>query len=156
MIASMVKKIIGNSPAGGPEAYAGDVSAWEAWDLLTDDKSAVLVDVRTQAEWDYVGRPDLSKLDKSVNLVPWKTYPEMALNNHFVADIGAIGVGRETAILLLCRSGQRSADAATALTAAGYSACYNVVDGFEGPRDQHGHRGTSHGWKALDLPWKQG
>ena len=155
MIASMVKKIIGTNPAAGIQAYAGDISAWQAWDMLTDDGAAVLVDVRTLAEWQFVGRPDLAKLGKTVTLVPWVNYPDMARNPNFIADVEVTGAGREAPILLLCRSGQRSAHAAMALTAAGFSTCYNIIDGFEGHHDAHGHRGANHGWKALDLPWIQ-
>jgi rhodanese-related sulfurtransferase len=123
--------------------------------MLTDDPSAMLIDVRTRAEWDYVGRPDLATLGKPVHLVQWLSYPDMAVNPEFIREIQATGSRTDTTILLLCRSGQRSMYAATALAGVGYGSCYNIVDGFEGPRDKDGHRGTSQGWKAIDLPWTQ-
>jgi rhodanese-related sulfurtransferase len=79
----------------------------------------------------------------------------MSLNDRFVAEVEALGVERDSPVLLLCRSGQRSRAAAIALTAAGFGPCYNVAEGFEGPHDAARHRGTSAGWKARGLPWAQ-
>ncbi len=135
--------------------YAGDVGPREAWDILAAHASAVLVDVRTDAEWAYVGLPDLDRLSKTVHCLSWQTYPDMATNPDFVADLKARGVGEEQPILLLCRSGARSRDAAIALTAAGFQRCYNVANGFEGPLDETRQRGVKTGWKASGLPWTQ-
>jgi len=136
--------------------YAGDVSSKEAWDALSRDPEAVLVDVRTDAEWAYVGLPDLSELGKIPILVPWQSFPDMQVNSSFTEEIVAKGVRPEQTVFLICRSGQRSRHAAMALTAAGFSRCFNVSDGFEGGHDPERHRGTVEGWKAAGLPWTQG
>jgi len=135
--------------------YAGDVSSQEAWEILEREPKAALVDVRTQPEWTFVGVPDLSPLGKRVVTVCWQAYPEMRVNERFAEDIAAAGLSKDDPILFLCRSGARSRNAAQALSARGYRACYNVADGFEGGHDAEGHRGTISGWKAAKLPWKQ-
>ena len=138
------------------QTYAGDVSPVQAWQILEQDRSAVLVDCRTDAEWAFVGIPDLSSLDRETVCVAWQTYPGMKLNADFENGLGTRGVSKDQTLLLICRSGQRSRHAAIALTAAGYRCCYNVADGFEGPCDDKRHRGCSTGWKASGLPWTQG
>ena len=140
----------------GDESYAGDVTPSEAWEFLESEPAATLVDVRTDAEWSYVGGPDLSSLDKKPILIGWQLFPSMAANPSFVEEVERQGVSKEAPILLLCRSGARSKAAAQALTARGYRACYNIADGFEGPHDGARHRGTVAGWKASGLPWRQG
>lgn len=139
----------------GDLAYAGDVDPSETWKALSDDPRAALVDVRTDAEWRYVGLPDISSLGKQVALVPWQTYPDMSLNGSFVEQVRAAGVSVDQSVYLICRSGQRSRDAAIALTAAGFANCHNVSEGFEGPMDDEAHRGRVAGWKARGLPWRQ-
>ena len=137
------------------QAYAGDISSAEAWKILQDDAASVLVDVRTQAEWSFVGVPDLSGLDKSANFIEWQRFPTMAVNAEFGDEVAAAGVTSEQTVLLICRSGARSAHAAAALTTLGFANCFNVADGFEGPVDPDGHRGKAAGWKAAELPWRQ-
>jgi rhodanese-related sulfurtransferase len=136
-------------------SYAGDVSPDEAWRLLKSDPAAVLVDVRTDAEWSYVGGPDLAPLHKDSIRLQWKMFPAMAVNPAFPDQVAQAVPGRDAPVLFLCRSGQRSRDAAIALTQRGYTRCYNITDGFEGPPDASGHRGTVAGWKVAGLPWKQ-
>jgi rhodanese-related sulfurtransferase len=136
--------------------YAGDVTSKEAWETLGREPGAVLVDVRTDAEWAFVGLPDLSQLGKSPILVPWQTFPDMRTNPNFAEEVGAKGVRPEQTVYLICRSGQRSGHAAMALSEAGYGPCFNVSDGFEGGHDAERHRGTTEGWKAAGLPWTQG
>jgi len=136
--------------------YAGDVSSKEAWEVLSREADSVLVDVRTDAEWAFVGLPDLSGLGKAPVLVPWQTFPDMRINPNFAEQVAAKGVGREQTVFLICRSGQRSRHAAMALGEAGYGPCFNVSDGFEGGHDAERHRGTTEGWKAAGLPWIQG
>ena len=142
------------------DGYAGDLAPREAWNMLAADDRAVLVDCRTQAEWAFVGIPDLGGLGRQALLVPWQTFPDMSANPAFVeqvaAQMAAQGEEREAPVLFLCRSGQRSRAAAITMTARGYERCYNVSDGFEGPPDGAQHRGTVAGWKAEELPWKQG
>ena len=138
--------------------YAGDVSPEEAFELLCGDASAALVDVRTQAEWSFVGVVDLAACDKAPLLVEWQRYPTMAVNEAFQADVAKAldegAVSKERALLFLCRSGVRSIAAAEAMTAAGYTKSFNVTEGFEGSLDVEGHRGVG-GWKARGLPWTQ-
>ena len=115
----------------------------------------MLIDVRTRAEWNYVGLPDLDSLGKKVALSQWQVYPSMQPNPQFVAELTAALPDRTAPLLFLCRSGARSAAAAKALTAAGYSSCFNVAEGFEGPLDAEAKRGRVGGWKAAGLPWRQ-
>ena len=136
--------------------YAGDVSAAHAWERLRSDPGAVLVDVRTRAEWTFVGVPDLSELGKEVVFVEWQSYPSMDANPAFVDEVSAAAPDRQAPLYLLCRSGARSKAAAIALTGAGHAECYNVGGGFEGPHDARKHRGVTDGWKACRLPWVQG
>jgi rhodanese-related sulfurtransferase len=134
--------------------YAGDLGPAEAYELLERDPDAVLVDVRTRAEWAYVGLPDLSGLGKAVVRVEWSRYPDGARNAAFLDELAAAGVDRDRPVVFLCRSGVRSGAAAEAATGAGYGRAYNVAEGFEGPLDGDGHRG-SRGWRAAGLPWRQ-
>jgi rhodanese-related sulfurtransferase len=142
-----------------PGTYAGDVDASEAWRLLQDEPTAQLFDVRTTAEWNFVGVPDLSALDRGALLVEWQNFPTSARNPNFVADaskaLEAVGAAKDSTVLFLCRSGARSRAAAIAMTAAGYSRAFNVAGGFEGDLDQDRHRGGKNGWKAAGLPWGQ-
>ena len=137
------------------ESYAGDGDPQATWQALSEDPEAVLLDVRTDAEWRFVGIPDLSTLGKQTALVEWVTYPNLGRNQGFVEQVRAAGVGEGQSVYLICRSGQRSRDAAIALTAAGFARCHNVSEGFEGPMDEAAHRGDIGGWKARGLPWRQ-
>ena len=134
--------------------YAGDVTPSEAHAAVTQGEDAVLVDVRTRAEWAYVGVPQLDSQHEPL-LVEWQQYPEGTLNETFVDELRAAGVAEGKAVYFLCRSGVRAVAAAEAATAAGLGPAYNVLEGFEGPHDDEGHR-TVAGWKVAGLPWKQG
>lgn len=136
--------------------YAGDVSPGAAWTDIKSVPDAQLVDVRTTAEWAYVGLPDLSSLGKQPVTVEWKQFPSMAVNDGFADAVAAAGISKNVPLYFLCRSGVRSKDAAIAMTSLGYGPCYNIATGFEGDHDQEGHRGTVGGWKVEGLPWKQG
>lgn len=139
--------------------YAGDLSAKEAFALLEQNRSAILVDVRTAAEWSYVGLPNISGLGKETVLVEWQSFPAMSVNPNFVAEVtkklDALGVTKSTPVVFICRSGARSKSAAVAFTKAGYASCYNLAGGFEGDRDSQGHRNSVNGWRAAGLPWAQ-
>lgn len=135
--------------------YAGDLTPKQTWDLLQREQRAVLVDVRTRAEWAYVGLPDLAPLGRETVLIEWVSFPDGARNARFLDELASAGVDPGVPVAFVCRSGQRSAAAAEVATAAGFTAAYNVADGFEGPLDADGHRGTAQGWKASGLPWKQ-
>lgn len=132
-----------------------DVSPEEAFQALSADPAAVLVDVRTDAEWNFVGVPDLSGVGKQVVLIPWQMYPSMQVNDHFAEHLRRAGVTAESKVYYLCRSGARSLAAGQAAQMAGFPHAFNVADGFEGPMDPEGHRGTVAGWKASGLPWRQ-
>ena len=119
----------------GGIGYAGDIDAAEAWARLRDDPAAVLVDVRTDDEWELLGTPDLSAIGKAPLFISWQVLPDMAHNKDFLPEFESAGIGRDVPILLLCRSGQRSRDAAVALTVAGYRGCYNVAGGLAGSGD---------------------
>ena len=139
----------------GP-AYAGDLLPADAWQVLERDPKAILIDVRTQPEWEYVGVPNLEQLGRHAIFVEWQTYPDKSLNPDFVDDVRRAGVPADGPVLLLCRSGVRSLHAAIALTQAGFGSCFNVADGFEGQLDPEQHRGAEgSGWKAAGLPWSQ-
>lgn len=124
----------------------------QAWELLAGDAAAVLIDVRTEPEWQFVGLPDLHSLGKEPVLVPWTRYPGVP-NKRFVDEVQEAGVRPDQTVLLLCRSGQRSRAAGQALAHAGYARCINVTDGFEGPIDELAHR--TGGWRGAGLPWRQ-
>jgi rhodanese-related sulfurtransferase len=139
--------------------YAGDLLAVDAYALLEGDASAVLIDVRTEAEWNYVGTPDVRALGKTPLFLEWQSYPSMAVDADFAARLEALmqsgGVERGASLVFLCRSGVRSRHAAIAMTSAGWGPCFNVADGFEGPLDGSRRRGAAGGWKAGELPWTQ-
>lgn len=134
--------------------YAGDMTPQQAWDRLEGDSDAVLVDVRTRAEWSFVGLPDLTSVDKQVVPIEWTTFPDGALNQAFLEELRG-HVPQDATVIFLCRSGARSVAAATTASQAGYAHAYNVLEGFEGEHDAHGHRAVN-GWKNADLPWRQG
>ncbi len=126
--------------------YAGDLTPEMAWQWVQDGR-AVLVDVRTDAEREWVGF-----VPGALGLA-WKQWPGMALNPHFDEGVRqAAASGR--ALLMLCRSGVRSIAAAQRATELGARA-YNVLEGFEGDPDAEGHRGRLGGWRKRGLPWKQ-
>jgi rhodanese-related sulfurtransferase len=136
--------------------YAGDISAAETWDRLSADPRAQLVDVRTLAEWNFVGLPDLSSLGRQAHCIEWQGFPAGNRNPGFVAEAGEALKDKDAPVFLLCRSGARSRSAAIALTQAGFRQAFNVASGFEGDPDEDGHRGNRNGWKAENLPWRQG
>lgn len=138
-------------------SYAGDLSPRQAWKLLSDNPDAVLVDVRTDAEWRFVGVPDLSSLGRDAVFIEWNT-ADGRHNDGFAEElrerIPPAAGGTDRPVIFLCRSGHRSIGAAEAATEVGVTPAYNVLDGFEGHLDAHGHRGQT-GWRAAGLPWRQ-
>lgn len=127
----------------------------QVWQALLDDSDTRLVDVRTDAEWTYVGIPDLTASGKQPVLIPWQIFPAMTVNGDFVGQMAEAGLTPAHKIYFICRSGVRSLAAAAAAQAAGYEDAFNVADGFEGPPDADAHRGRVAGWKADGLAWRQ-
>ena len=128
--------------------YAGALTPQEAHELLRANPKAKLVDVRTRAEWDWVGR-----IPGAVE-VELLTYPGSRPNPNFLQELEQ-KVGKDAPVMFICRSGARSHNAAMLASQAGYGECYNVLEGFEGDKDQTGHRSTTGGWRAAGLPWTQ-
>ncbi|MBI5659791.1 MAG: rhodanese-like domain-containing protein [Nitrosomonadales bacterium] len=129
--------------------YEGALLPGEAYEIMQSAPGAKLVDVRTRAELDWVGR-----IPSAVE-VEWATYPGMKPNPHFIAQFEQL-VDREALVMFICRSGVRSHSAAALATQAGYPDCYNVLEGFEGDRDAGRHRKAVNGWCKRELPWEQG
>ncbi len=143
-----------------PNGYAADLSPRGTWERLAEDPNAQLIDVRSGAEWAYVGAPDLTELGKEVIFVSWREFPGQQINQEFsgqmTARLDALGLGPATPLFFICRSGQRSRSTARLMTEGGYGQCYNVEHGFEGDPDRERHRGRINGWKVDGLPWRQG
>ena len=127
----------------------------QVWEALRSDPQAQLVDVRTEAEWNFVGLPDLAPAAKQVVLIQWQVFPSMQLNENFTDQLKQAGLTPDQHLYFICRSGQRSLAAAQAAQEAGFPHVYNISDGFEGGVDADGHRGVKAGWMADDLPWRQ-
>ncbi|RYU56855.1 rhodanese-like domain-containing protein [Methylolobus aquaticus] len=119
-----------------------------AWRQIQAEAGSLLIDVRDPVEFAFVGHPV-----GAIN-VPWKMAPDWRPNPQFIERVRQLG-GPETPLFLLCRSGQRSLDAAKALAESGYRNLTNIEEGFEGPLDANGHRGTLGGWRCAGLPWEQ-
>lgn len=136
-----------------------DVEVTEVWRRLELEPGAVLIDVRTQAEWTFVGLPDLTSLGKNLVTVEWQGFPGGQVNPSFAkqldAELSKTGVDRDAPLFFICRSGARSLRAAQVMATEGYRRCHNVAAGFEGSYDKSRHRGTLGGWKAAGLPWNQ-
>ncbi len=132
--------------------YKGDITPQEAMDRLQASDNAVLLDVRTFAEWNYVGVPAVDRL----LTIEWQSFPTGAKNPAFVAKVIQAGVPKSAEMLVICRSGVRSIAAAETLTTEGFESAFNVLEGFEGVPNELGQRSTVNGWKYHGLPWRQG
>jgi rhodanese-related sulfurtransferase len=121
----------------------------QTWDFLQQNPNAVLIDVRTKMEHLFVGHPL-----KAIH-IPWKEAPDWQLNSNFVTQVRQIVSNPNTPILLLCRSGQRSLEAAVLLEQSGYTHLINIEEGFEGALDDNKQRGKVNGWRFAGLPWQQ-
>ena len=129
--------------------YEGVLLPVEAYEIMQSAPGAKLVDIRTRAELDWVGRiPGTVEIE-------WQAYPGMKINPYFMTQLEQ-QVSREALTMFICRSGGRSHFAAIAATQAGFTDCYNVLEGFEGDKDASEHRSTKGGWRKAGLPWKQG
>jgi rhodanese-related sulfurtransferase len=147
---------VGSSPV----VHIEDVPVEDVWARLQSNPESVLIDVRTRAEWAYVGTPELSSISKRPLMIEWQVFPDNRVNPDFVERLGAAlreaKVSTDAEMFFICRSGGRSKAAAQAMAAAGFPRCRNVADGFEGPLDPDRHRGRIAGWKSAGLPWAQG
>jgi rhodanese-related sulfurtransferase len=128
--------------------YAGALTPAEAHELSRH--GAHLVDIRTRAEWEWVGRP------KEALFIEWNTWPGGARNPAFADELKAAIPPSDAPVMFLCRSGGRSHSAAALAAQLGYTQAFNVLEGFEGDKDAEGHRGTLGGWRKAGLPWTQG
>jgi rhodanese-related sulfurtransferase len=129
-------------------AYAGAVTPAEAH-RLAQLGAAIIIDVRTRPEWEFVGRV------ADAPLIEWRHWGATQPNPDFLVELSA-RVPPEATLLFLCRSGVRSHNAAQAAASAGFAAAFNILEGFEGDLDADGRRGTRGGWRYAGLPWIQG
>ncbi|MBI5921267.1 MAG: rhodanese-like domain-containing protein [Betaproteobacteria bacterium] len=130
-------------------AFEGALTPREAWEILQRAPGARLIDIRSRAELDWVGRiPNAIEIE-------WQTYPGMKPNPYFLTELKR-AVDNESLLLFICRSGVRSRAAAAAATQAGFANCFNILEGFEGDKDANSRRGTVGGWRFAGLPWSQG
>jgi rhodanese-related sulfurtransferase len=140
-------------------AYAGDVDVRAAWGDLANSANAVLIDVRTRAEWAYVGVPVLDQIGKATIFIEWDDFATGATVPDFTGRLntalGQKGVTADAPLYFICRSGNRSRQAAIAATAAGYTRAYNIAHGFEGRLDAARHRASPGSWKREGFPWVQ-
>lgn len=145
-----------------PSSPIKDADPETVWKALAERRGALLVDVRTRAEWSFVGLPDLAGTGREPALIEWQSFPSMAMNPAFVDEaLSVVAEADAEEVYFLCRSGVRSLHAAHAVSAAADAAgrqvaCVNVAGGFEGDHDETGKRGLLNGWKAAGLPWRQG
>lgn len=130
--------------------YAGALRPAEAFALLRAVPHAAMIDVRTQAEWYWVGRVP------GAVMIEWSSFPGSVRNTDFLRQFRSAVPAADAMVMFLCRSGHRSHYAAALATEAGYSRCFNVLEGFEGDRDAQGHRNSLNGWRVAGLPWEQG
>jgi rhodanese-related sulfurtransferase len=135
---------------GAGQPYAGAVTPQEAFELLKSSPKVKLVDVRTNAERDWVGRVAIP--DTQHAAVQWATYPGGVPNPDFGAQLEKVASPDET-LLFLCRSGVRSRHSARVATELGYANAFDILEGFEGDKDGEGHRKTIGGWCKAGLPW---
>ena len=132
------------------QQYAGAVTPREAYELVCSQARVKLIDVRTNAERDWVGRPALPEGQHGA--VQWSTYPGGVPNAQFMPQLAALAA-KDEVLLFLCRSGVRSRHAAALATQHGFVNSYDILEGFEGDKDANGHRKNIGGWCKQGLPW---
>ena len=132
-----------------------NITSVECFNRLSEISNSYLIDIRTKPEWELIGVPDLSSLNKKTILIAWHEYLEMNINKNFENQVAGMNIEKNDNIFLICRSGTRSFHAAKHLASYGYNHCYNVSDGFEGYKNSLNQRSTINGWKCNKLPWKQ-
>lgn len=135
----------------------GHLTPRQAYEMLEDNPRAILIDVRSNMEFLFVGHPE-----GAIHL-PWIDEPDWDINPNFVRQVRELMLGGIICddssgcapIILICRSGKRSLEAGNLLIESGFKDVYNVLDGFEGELDEHHHRSTLGGWRFEGLPWAQ-
>ena len=128
-----------------------EVNPKQAWDILREKPTAILLDVRSKVEFDYVGHP-VDAVHVPLQEAPdWQTDPDFV--QKVIEQLGESS--RDITILIICRSGKRSMLAAQLLAAQGYTHTANIAEGFEGDLDENRHRGNVNGWRFHGLPWEQ-
>ncbi len=130
--------------------YAGALTPQEAYTLLQNDSNVKLVDVRTNAERDWIGRPDIAPEQHLA--VQWHLYPGGTQNADFLSQLSQVA-GKDSVLLFLCRGAVRSRHAAKLATENGYVHSFDILEGFEGEKDAEGHRKNVNGWCKAGLPW---
>jgi rhodanese-related sulfurtransferase len=131
------------------------ISSLDAWQICQQDPRSLLIDVRSSMEFLFVGHP------KGAIHIPWIDEPEWTINENFAVEIRKLALGGlkdtedDVPIILICRSGNRSAEAGKVLLESGIRNVYNIDDGFEGELDEKHHRSTVGGWRYHNLPWEQ-
>ena len=147
-----LKTILARAKARATEKglpYAGALLPAEANAILLADSDARMIDVRTQAELHWVGRVP------GALTIEWNSWPGGESNPRFIEQLESDAPSRQAPLMFLCRSGARSHNAAIAATRAGYANCFNILEGFEGDKDENGQRNKLGGWRAAGLPWVQ-
>jgi len=137
--------------------HVNPISAVQAHEMLQSDPRSILIDVRSNMEFLFVGHPT------GAISIPWIDEPDWVINPHFVTEVrkvllGGLSCSSEIGcapVILICRSGKRSLEAGAVLVEEGFSEVFNVEDGFEGELDEHHRRSTLGGWRFHDLPWEQ-
>ncbi len=139
-----------------------EIKPLESWNLLKEQKHSVLVDVRTNAEFNSSGITDLSTIGQQPILLPWRNNPNMDIDGEFNNKLQDILQDKfpkqnnnEINLLFICRSGIRSLEAANSMSKLNYQ-CYNITNGFEGKTDNNSNEGEINGWKTAQLPWRKG
>lgn len=150
MLADEILRVAQARAASAGLPYAGALTPQEAYALLQADPEVKLVDVRTDAERDWVGRVAIAPAQHAA--IEWNRYPGGAPNPAFLDQLAQVA-GSDTPLLFLCRSGVRSRHAAKLATEHGFRHCFDILEGFEGDKDGEGHRKTVSGWCKAGLPW---
>jgi rhodanese-related sulfurtransferase len=130
------------------------MTATEAWAYLAANPNFQLIDVRTKAEWHFVGITNLDALERQPVLIEWVCI-DGTPNANFTRQLGSAVSSDDTSLLMLCRSGVRSSASGNAALAAGYQTVINISDGFEGDLDADQQRGHLNGWRFAGLAWQQ-
>ena len=137
------------------DSIVQSIASVECFNKLSEISNSYLIDVRTKPEWEFIGIPSLSSINKKTIFISWHVYPQMKINSFFENEVIESNIKKNDQLFLICRSGGRSFHAAKFLAHSGYHYCYNVSDGFEGDKNKLNKRSTINGWKFNNLPWEQ-